>query len=203
MFSAVILAAGEAERMGRLKQLLPWGESTILGTVVQRVCNCHYIDDEIRVVLGAGAEQVIQVLNKWDQSELRLLVNREYKKGLITSVWKGLEDLPFDTEFIIFVLGDQPLIPVNTFNLIIEEFLEKEPEIIVPVYRGRRGHPLIMKKGLLPEVYKLTGPGGLRSLVSKYPEKVYFFEVDDKRITIDLDYFEEYLKYKRDYDRDN
>lgn len=197
MFSAVILAAGEAKRMGTLKQLLPWGESTILETVITNVSSCHYIDDEIRVIVGAESERIISVLSKWNKEELKVIKNPDYKTGMLSSVWRGLEALPQKTEYVVFVLGDQPLIPTRIFNRVIEKYLDLKPEIIVPIYQGQRGHPIVINKKLLPEVYKLTGPGGLRSLIQKQPEKVYFYEIDDKRITIDLDYYEEYQKYKK------
>ena len=67
MYTAIILAAGEADRMGKLKQLLPWKDKTILETVIDNVLAREYIDDEIRVVLGAEAERVKKKIDYYDK----------------------------------------------------------------------------------------------------------------------------------------
>ncbi|MDI3547199.1 MAG: molybdenum cofactor cytidylyltransferase [Halanaerobiales bacterium] len=200
MITAIILAAGEAKRMGRIKQLLPWGRSTVLETVISQVANCKYIDDEVRVVLGAYQEKISPVLRKWEQPGLRVMINNNYQQGMLSSIHKGVEGLPEETEYLMFFLGDKPMITTELINSIALELLKRRPEIMVPVFKGQRGHPVIITTALLPEVYQLTGPGGLRSLLQKYPERVYSLEVANRGITVDIDYYEDYLKLRKNLD---
>lgn len=185
--------------MGRLKQLLPWNGSTILETVVDNVAGCCYIDDEIRVVVGAEAERIIPVLESREDPRLIIRENRNFREGMLTSVWTGLRGLPSSTNAVMFILGDQPLIGPEVFNRMAENYLKYRAEITVPLFKGKRGHPVIIDTVLLPEVKKLTGPGGLRSLLWKYPEKIRHVEMNKPEITIDLDYFYEYEEYKKLY----
>ena len=199
MITALILAAGEGSRMGTLKQLLPWQESTILETVLGNIASCRYVDDEIRVVLGAKAEKIRPVLHKHQDEidNLKIFENRDYKKGMLSSVRKGLMDLSENTEYIMLSLVDQPLITKEIYDQVLTELFQKRPEIMVPVTDGKRGHPLIFSVDYLDEVFKLPGPGGLRRLLDNNPEDIYHFPIDDERILIDLDYIEEYKEYRQ------
>jgi len=199
LLSAVVLAAGEAERMGRLKQILPWGEHTILETVIYNLLACDNIDDEIRVVIGAQAEKINKVLQKIDDPRLQLIENKKYKKGMLTSVWAGLRNLPRSTKYILFTLGDKPLITDKIYKEIIKVLKQKKPEILLPYYKEQRGHPVIIDSELLEEVYKLDTCGGLRGLIRKYPQKVYSYPLASDRILIDIDYYWEYEKYRSEF----
>ncbi|MEC9488784.1 MAG: nucleotidyltransferase family protein [Halanaerobium sp.] len=204
MLTAVILAAGEGRRMGQLKQLLPWNDQTIIETVLDNVCACTSIDDEIRLILGAGAERVEQLLAGYHDPRLRIMANPAYPSGMLSSIRRGLEGLPRDTFGVMFVLGDQPMIDSGIFQMMSKEFLKSPAaEIMAPFYRGRRGHPVFIRTSLLPEVAKLSGPGGLRSLLKRFPEKVQGVEVGYPEVIMDLDYVEEYERLKEIYGQDD
>ncbi len=196
LLSAVILAAGEAKRMGRLKQLLPWGDSTILETVINNLLGCTTIDDQLRIVIGAEADRIKNILHKWNDPRLQIVINHNYQVGMLSSIRCGINDLPQSTEYILFTLGDKPLITTKIFDKIIHILMKKRPEILVPVYKGKRGHPVIISSKLLGEINQLTGPGGLRGLIKKYPKKVYRHPVMAEEIIIDIDYYREYKKYR-------
>ncbi|AGB41016.1 putative MobA-like protein [Halobacteroides halobius DSM 5150] len=197
MITAVILAAGEGSRMGTLKQLLPWEDSTILETVIKNIAETRFVDDEIRVILGAQADRIEKILSCWDEKRLKVLRNNNYKEGMLTTVRQGIKDIPITTEYIMLALGDQPLITTDIFNLVLKECLRKKPDIMVPVVNGKRGHPLLINKRLIPEIHLLKKQGGLRNLLHKYPERVYHFNINDESIIVDLDYYEDYQKHRR------
>ena len=133
MITAVILAAGTGSRMGRLKQLLPWGESTVLETVITKVSSCPLIDDQIRVVLGAGYQQIEAVLGGITDPRLQILINYNYRRGMLTSIRKGLAGLPDQTEYVMFFLADQPLISSEVIESLAGEIRKRSPGIMVPV----------------------------------------------------------------------
>ncbi|MFB6290189.1 MAG: NTP transferase domain-containing protein [Candidatus Bipolaricaulia bacterium] len=197
MISAVILAAGESKRMGEPKQLLPWRGKTILETVIGNVASCSGVDDEIRVVLGARKKRIEPLVKDFKDPRVRAIENPDYREEMLTSVRRGLEDLPDSTRGVMLVLGDQPLISPEIFSTLVEEFIDERPYILLPISSGERGHPLLLKRELVPEVNSLDGPGGLRKILEKYSDKVRELEVDDDRIHIDLDHYEEYKKYRK------
>jgi len=195
MLSAVVLAAGESLRMKTPKQILPWGDTTILESIVTKLLKCQYIDDEIIVVLGGNFEKIIPVFSQYEDRRLKIVKNNEYKKGMLTSVWSGLNSLSKSSEYILFTLGDMPLIKIETFNELTSSAINNKTIILAPTYRGKRGHPLIVNKSQIPDIYQLSGPGGLRTLLSKHPERITLQKVNDEGIIIDIDTIEDYNMY--------
>lgn len=195
MISAIVLAAGEGSRMGELKQLLPWGDSTIIETVLANIEESS-LDGEIRVVLGAEADRIESRL---EDEGYKLLYNPDYTQGMFSSVIAGIQDLPSDTEALLFMLADQPLVTSDIYNRLLGYYKQKRPLLLVPSYQGRRGHPLIISAQLIPEIYKLAQggepDGGLRALLNKYEDSIEYMEVEDEGVIIDLDYQTDYQKY--------
>lgn len=199
MYTAVILAAGKSNRMGKLKQLLSWEDKTILETVIDNVLESKFIDDEIRVVLGAQAEKIKKKIDYYQDQRLRIKENPDYELGMSSSLQKGIEDLSNNTKNIIIFLGDQPLITAEIFDSIIKEFEKKEADIIMPVYEQKPGHPVIISTQYLEEIKALSGPMGLKPFLDKHQDIVHHFLVKDEKVIIDLDYYDDYLYYKDKY----
>ncbi len=198
MISAIILAAGEASRMGKLKQLLPWEDSTILGTVIKNIQESE-LDGQVRVVLGAESERIKEELADYN---CQFLTNPDYTRGMFSSVMTGIKNLPINTTGLLFMLADQPLVTTDIYNQLISYFKKEEPLLLVPSYNQRRGHPLIISSTLIPEIYKLgkdgDPEGGLRALLDKYEDDIEYYNVDKEGVIIDLDYYEDYQKYRSD-----
>lgn len=198
MLTAVILAAGSARRMGRLKQLLPWqGEKTILETVVETVLACPEIDDEVRVVLGAGREEVAQLLQPVRDSRLVIVDNPQHQQGMLSSIQRGIANFPSVSQGFALFLGDQPLLSPALVGALARQWREGCLDFLVPVCQERRGHPVFVHRKYLPEILALEDcDGGLRNLLRLHSEAVTFHQVDSPAIYIDLDYPHEYKKYR-------
>jgi len=117
MISAIILAAGESKRMGKLKQLIPFGRSTILEETVNNLLNSKV--SEVIVVLGSRADEVTE---KIARKPVKTVVNQDYQQGMSTSVIAGLRLIDSKVRAVMFALGDQPLINSQAINRLIEEF---------------------------------------------------------------------------------
>ncbi len=209
MISAVVLAAGEASRMGCLKQLLPWGDKTVLGTVISNLTEST-LDGELRVVLGYQADRIRRELADELTEEVRLLKNRDYQRGMFSSVLAGLENLPAETSGLLFMLADQPLVTTDIYNRLLKKFRQEQPLLLVPSYHKQRGHPLLIQSSLIPEIFALNRgqsepEGGLRTLLEKYSQEIEYLEIGRKAVLIDLDCQEDYQKYaprKTDNDKE-
>ena len=122
MISAIVLAAGESKRMGQTKQLLDWEGRTILQRVLENLSRSRV--DEVILVLGHEAERILQTL---DTRKVKVVINKNYKEGMITSIQQGLINLNDKVEAFFIVLADQPAVGPEIFDRLISEF--------------RRGHP--------------------------------------------------------------
>lgn len=203
MLTAVVLAAGEANRMGELKQLLEWKEdSTILTATVDNLLQAEIVDEEILIVLGSQKERVKTYLAEEYAAEIsagsiRILENQNYKNGMMSSVKTALRNLNRKNKYLLFTLADKPFIGPEIYQEFYQKFLEIKLPILLPIYKGRKGHPVFIKNELKAEALKLSGKGGLRNLLQIMPDQVYRYQSNQREITVDIDYKEVYQKFKQ------
>ena len=179
----LVLAAGMARRMGTTKQLLPFGDKTVLQTVVDTLCDAKLAG--VSVVLGHDAEAVRESLR---DRPVRFCVNEAYREGMFSSVLCGLRALPADADAALIALGDQPQIALNAVRAVAQAYREGDKGIVIPVYGEKRGHPVLID---LPryrrEILSLSGDRGLKPIVRGHPEDTLEVPVDDEGILRDLD----------------
>jgi len=187
MISAIVLAAGESNRMGKPKQLMPLGESTILEQAIDNLLGSAV--NETIVVLGHKAEEVRKAIAA---RPVRIAVNPDYRQGMSGSIITGLNLIDRQAQAVMVALGDQPFVDSQTINDLIEEFVSNDKGIAVPVYQGKRGHPVIFDIGYIDELLKLKGDIGGREIIARYPEDVLEVAVNCEGVCIDIDTVENY-----------
>lgn len=186
---AVVLAAGSSRRMGNQKLLLPYGQSTILETVVDHILNSCI--EHVMIVLGHDYKEIQRTLG---QKPVQFCHNRDHEKGMLSSVICGIRALPPDALSALIFLGDQPGIPPSVTNRVIKAYEEEPFGIVIPVHKHRRGHPLLVDMKYRKALEQLDPEGGLRSLRHQFPEDVLEVEVDEPGILVDIDTRKEYEK---------
>jgi molybdenum cofactor cytidylyltransferase len=184
---AVVLAAGESERMKSPKLALPFGHGTIIGNVI-----CNILKSEIKkivVVTGAWRNEVVSAIGDLPVMQC---VNENYKKGILSSVICGLNSIPPGADAAMIFQGDQPEITPEVINSVIEGWNSSGRGLVIPLYKGKRGHPLLIEKKYFIEVSALDPGTGLRALSSKFSDDVAEVETDNKMILRDIDTKEDY-----------
>jgi len=187
--AAIILAAGASHRFGRPKQLLPWGEKTVLQHVVDTVLASPV--ERTIVVLGYRAKEIGATLA---DRPVGVVVNKEWEEGLSTSVRAGLSALGTDVDAALFVLADQPFVTPQIIAQLVERYRETGAPIVVPTCRGRRGNPVLFDRSLFAELMEVKGDQGGRQLIAKHEGEVERVEVASEAIWRDLDVREDYQK---------
>jgi len=186
---AIILAAGSSRRMGTQKMIMPYGNSTILETVIDNVLDSKV--DNIVVVLGADREKIRSTI---EGKPVQISYNRDHEKGMLSSVICGINSLPADAGTALIFLGDQPGIPPEIINAVIDAYNEELKGIVIPVHNYRRGHPLLVDMKYRKKLESLDLEEGLRKLRHHFPEDVFELEVDEAGILVDIDTREDYEK---------
>ena len=157
--------------------------------------------DRTVVVLGAGASRVRKSLKLQDET---VVINSAYREGMSGSLKAGLRAVEGEADAVIIALGDQPLVSPGTVDLMIETYLRKKAAVVVPVYRGRRGNPVLFDRALFPQLEEITGDVGAKSVVMRNESNLVEAEVDDDGVAVDIDTPEDYAgvsSMKRSKDR--
>lgn len=189
MLAAVILAAGESRRMGRPKALLPFpateatpGKVTFLEHLIS--VSRHPKIGALRVVLGAHAEQI--------QEKLRLdadcvVINRDWRKGQLSSIQSAIRSLPASgTNAIMVFLVDHPLISSRLVNHLVNAFYGLRSAIVLPTYKGKRGHPVIFPASLYNELLAAPLDTGARAVVWAHAHEVLEVPTEEEGVVLNL-----------------
>ena len=189
--AAVILAAGVSSRMGEAKQLLRLGGQTVLEKVLQNVRGSRV--DEIILVLGHAAETIKESVAF---TNVTIAVNQDYRQGMGTSLRAGLSSLSAGIAATLIVLGDQPFVRSQTLNLLLDRYWQSKAQIVIPMYKGFRGNPVLLDRSVFPEVMALGGDIGCRAIFGNHLEGIVKLPVEDVGILLDLDSKEDFERLK-------
>lgn len=193
--AAVVLAAGNSTRMGQQKILLPFNGTTVIEHIVARITASGI--SEIIVVVGRDAAKIRQALQN---APVIIVDNPDYEQGMLTSVRAGLSASTDQSNAALICLGDQPAIQTSVIEAVMNQGTLEDTNIVVPVYRDRRGHPLYIPKQYWPNVLNAYDDTGLRGLLQEFSHAVQHLPVDESWILDDMDYPED---YQRELDRLN
>jgi len=186
----ILLAAGEGKRMRDLKPLLPINSTTFIECIIKKL---KIVCEETIVVLGYQSSTIIK---KADLSGVKVVFNREYRKGQLSSLQVGLKEISKDIEGIIMALVDQPLVKEETYKKLKNKFLEYEKSIIIPTFGDKRGHPTIFSNFFFKELMNAPLDIGARYVIKNYPPYVITVPVEDRGVIININTPQIYDKFK-------
>jgi molybdenum cofactor cytidylyltransferase len=178
--AGIILAAGEARRFGRPKQLLEYHGQPFVRTVAQTALASGLLP--VVVVTGANAESVETAVQ-----DLPVIITRnpDWQKGQSSSIRAGVSTLPGQIGAAIFLLADQPQILPTVLRALIEEHTRALAPILAPMIAGQRANPVLFDRLTFPALMALTGDMGGRSIFSKH--QVTYLPWHDEALLLDVD----------------
>jgi molybdenum cofactor cytidylyltransferase len=190
MVAAIILAAGLSSRLGKPKLLLPLnGRSLIRRTVEQVIAGGGGVWEEIIVVVGHEAARVQEEL---EGLPIRTVFNPQFALGMSASLIAGLQAISPQAEGAMIFLGDQPLVSKEVVRRMLAVFRGSRRPIVVPVYDGVRGNPVLFSSSLFSELMTVEGDKGGREVVMRDPERVAALAFPSDLAPRDVDTWEDY-----------
>jgi len=184
--AAIILAAGGSRRLSRPKQLLPWGNKTLLEQAVDMtLASCLR---PVIVVLGYQADVLTTILGA---RPVQVVVNPHWEEGQSTSLRTGLAALPDDVIAAVFLPVDQPGLTTAVLDELVNRFRATGASIVAAGRAGRPCPPVLFARSRFPELNQITGDQGGRELLARYQAQVEIVEVA-LAATLDVDTEEEY-----------
>jgi molybdenum cofactor cytidylyltransferase len=190
--TAVVLAAGQAKRMGRTKQLLPWGKTTVLGQVLRnlRETAVHYT----LVVTGHEAEEVAKIAA---EEEAETVFNPDYEAGeMLSSLQTAVRHLSNHIQAVLVVLADQPQVEPAVINQILAAYWQQKSDLIAPSFAGQRGNPVLIGRAYFEELLSLPADAAPRHLLQKHGDALHLVPVASDAILRDLDLIDDYERWR-------
>jgi molybdenum cofactor cytidylyltransferase len=178
----IVLAAGPSHHLPFPKPLAMFGEKTALAIAIE---NCAGLERPL-VVLGCDAERVRRAV----PCEAKVVLNRGWRRGQITSLRRALKQIPADAAFLIYPI-DHPLLKRKTIQQLVRAFRTRveSQEIAIPHHGNLYGHPAIVSGKLRREVFKSKTA---RDVIYRLPARVRIIEVQTRAIFTDFDTPESY-----------
>jgi molybdenum cofactor cytidylyltransferase len=192
----VILAAGASRRMGEPKLLLPWGRTSVLGHLLAQWPRLHV--QQTAVVLAAGAEPIVEELNRLNFPESNRIFNPSPDEGMFSSIqaaanWPGWHSSL--THWVI-TLGDQPHLKEATLQELLRFGVRNPDKIWQPMRGERRKHPVLLSKRFFHELKK-SPVGDLKMFLVERAADLSGFQSSDAGLDFDMDTREDYEHVKQ------
>jgi molybdenum cofactor cytidylyltransferase len=194
--AAVIAAAGQSRRMGTPKQLLPWGDSTVIAAVVDNLSEAGVAP--VICVIGHRAEEMRAALRA---SEVRVVVNERYAdEEMLASYQAGIEALIDENSLALvgtlLALVDQPHVGSDIIREVVTQALATPDSIVIPSHAKRRGHPIYLPRRLWADLLALTEDESLRTLLSRFEDDIVYLNLETDLILRDMDTPAEYERLR-------
>lgn len=192
MIIAVVLSAGESSRMGRPKALLPIQGQKFIERII-RVLGQSRVGRTI-VVLGHHADQL---RGQIEHLPVEVVINPDYRSGQLSSLHAAIRHIRNDDrcDGMLVHLVDHPFIDVALVDALIQSFFETKKMIVVPRYKGKRGHPVIFSRELFGELLNAPLDQGAKAVVNTHRQETLEIEWQDEGITLDIDTPELYRRH--------
>jgi len=160
MLAAVILAGGASRRMGSPKALVSYQGASFLEHLLS--VTRHPAIGVRRVVLGPDADAISQQVTLAPDE---IVINRDWELGQLSSIHAALRSLPEGTQGMLLCPVDHPLVSAALVDALVRTFLETRAPVVLPMFEGRRGHPVIFAAAVYEELLRAPMDTGARAVV--------------------------------------
>ena len=183
--AVIILAGGKSGRLGKAKQLLPYGDRNLLQHAVDTALMSGL--GPVLVVLGAGREFIYGALSGLP---VRVVENSEWEEGMASSIRAGLLDLVRfspGTEGAIIMVCDQPFVSAELLNKMFATQQETGKPVIAATYDGVKGTPALFHQTMFSALMELKGDKGARKFLEQHPEWIETIPFPEGKLDIDTE----------------
>ena len=183
--AVIIIAAGKSARLGKAKQLLPFGDKTLLEHAADVALSSGL--RPVIVVLGSGREQAEEKLAGLD---LRLVNNEGWEEGMASSIRCGISELVQhfpQMEGTVIMVCDQPFVSPALLNHMLMSQHESGKPVVAASYEGITGTPVLFHQRLFPFLMELKGDQGARKLLMQHPEWIEKISFPEGKLDIDTE----------------
>jgi molybdenum cofactor cytidylyltransferase len=179
----LLLAAGSSTRMREPKQLLPWGNTTL---IEHQIITLVKTGNPVNVVLGCKSDLIVPVIEKY---KINIIINENWKGGMGTSISTGIgqliQNFP-EADGVLIALLDQPLITATYFQIMFASYTSGFRQILVSQSdSGWIGVPALFDKFYFKHLLKMENDEGAKKIINRFKEKITVIRCKDPLEDID------------------
>lgn len=182
--TGLVLAAGGSQRLGRPKQLLPYGDATLLDHALDTARACAF--DQVLCVLGGGSAAIRVMV---DLHGVDVVENLHFGAGCSSSIAVALGVVDARAEVLVLLLADQPGVTAMTVAALLAG--RGDAPLAACAYEDGRGHPLAFARSTFAELEALHGDKGVWKLLDRRAADVVDVPISG-RIPSDINTLEDY-----------
>jgi len=134
--------------------------------------------------------------------KIEIVVNHDFKEGMSSSVKCGIKNAPAGADAFMLLLGDQPFISPAIINRLLDEYQTSKHGIVIPVYNGKHGHPVIFAAKYKQELLAIADQGA-KAVVNNHLQDILEVPLDAPEILTDIDTPQDYQKAKAQAEGDS
>jgi len=194
--AGLVLAAGASTRMGRPKQLLPVAQSTLLDRILSEALASDL--GMVVLVLGYMAGDILEGLQTdLRHPRLKIIENKNHLQGISASIIAGLSAVETDWDGVMILLADMPCVTAGLINLLIRACEESRRPLAAVTSKGKRSHPVIVRRPFFRALHRLHGDQGAKTLFIEHADQVCLVEPEEDYDDRDIDTQDDYLALKK------
>ena len=184
MIKAILLAAGQSKRLKGQNKLIKKFKSIplinhVLGSLLKSKVN------KIIIVIGYQKEKIKKIVKK--NKKILYVNNKNYKKGISSSIKSGLVKIFKKDKGFIIVQSDMPFIKTSDINKIYNSIKKGKYLVHALSFKNKIGNPIGFDISTINKFKKIKGDVGAKFLVKKLKKNTNFINVKSNKIFKDFD----------------
>ena len=184
MIKAIFLAAGQSKRLKSENKLTKLYKKTPLINHSLKALQKSKVNKVI-IVLGHEHKKVKKIIKK--NKKNIFIYNKNYKKGMASSIKVGLKKVSRDDKGFIIVQSDMPFIKTSDINKIYNGIKLKKYLVYVLKFKDKIGNPIGFDLSLTKKFKNIKGKFGAKFMVKRLEDSTKFIKINSAKSFKDFD----------------
>ena len=184
MIKAILLAAGQSKRLKYENKLLKiYKKNPLINHSLKALQKSKV--KKIIIVLGHQHKEIKKIIKK--NKKNIFIYNKDYKKGMASSIKAGLKKVKRNDKGFIIVQSDMPFIKTSDINKIYNSIKSNLFLVHALKFKNRIGNPIGFDISLTKKFKNIKGKFGAKFMVKRLKIRTKFIKITSAKSFKDFD----------------
>tara|TARA_B110000003_G_C16464535_1_gene463210 strand:+ start:224 stop:799 length:576 start_codon:yes stop_codon:yes gene_type:complete len=184
MIKAILLAAGQSKRLKSENKLIKLYKKTpLINHSLKKLQKSNV--NKIIIVLGHDYKEIKKIIKK--NKKNIFIYNKNFKKGMASSIKVGLKKVARNDEGFIVVQSDMPFIKTSDINKIYNSIKLKKFLVYMLKFKNKIGNPIGFDISLIKKFKNIRGEFGAKFMVKRLKKRTKFIRTSSVKSFKDFD----------------